>query len=74
MIINYRFENTNFKYEPTDEMLEKCLKELLGKLSKEDLIEALICGDDVKICLYEDIKDYFYTQALEEFRDSKYNW
>lgn len=74
MIINYRFEDTNFEYEPTDEMLEKCLKELLGKLSKEDLIEALICGDDIKICLYEDIKDYFYTQAFDEFRDSKYNW
>lgn len=74
MIINYRFEDTNFEFEPTDEALEKCLKELLEKLSKEDLIEALICGDDVKICLYEDIKDYFYTQAFDEFRDSRYNW
>lgn len=70
MIIKYYFEDGCFEFEPTDEALEICLKTLLSKLSKEDLIDALICGDNIKICLYEDIKDYFYTQALEEHREN----
>ena len=67
MIIYYEFSGDNFEYEPDKGTLETAKYDVLQDLSKEDLIEIIMAGDDIEECLYDDIKDYLEEDAREQY-------
>lgn len=69
MIIIYNFNDNDFEYEPSTTALYEVKNEILQGLSKSELIEIIMAGDDIEECFYNEFKECFEDKAYEAFKD-----
>ena len=78
MILNYEFDDEDYEYDASWNECRFIIKKELNKMTKEDLIDFILndidSDEQLEEYFEEDIKDYYYDDACECYKDScEYN-